>query len=460
MNDLETERTDRPTPPRSRVLRIVVTIVAVLLLLGGAAVVSVWIQESEPTAKRERATRKSAALVETVAAERGTHRPTITVLGMVRPAREIVLSPRVSAPIVVVEDAFRPGGLVRAGEPLLRLDPADFEQALKMRKAELGQVKAELAIEEGRQRQAELEFKLLGADIAPANRSLVLREPQIAALRNRLDAANAAVDQAQLALDRTRITAPFDAQILERFVELGSQVAAGAQLARLVGTDEYWVVATVPLSAVRWMQFRGASVGANAAPKPHPEPHPEASNGAHSGAGDGGSNGADAEAGGEAEADEHAPSGARARVRHRTIWERGQYRDGVVERLIGEVDQNTRLARVVVSVRRPLGGQGKPPLILGTVVQVEIEAMPIENVVRIDRAHVRQGNTVWVMDDGKLRVRQADVVFSDASYSYVRDGVEEGDRIVITNLATIVDGLPIREVEKSGPADAGDGGTS
>lgn len=399
------DRPEREHPPSTlqRVLRSVGTLVVVAALLAGAVAVRRLIRETEPTAQREAATRKSAALVETVIAERAAHRPVIRVIGAVRPAREIVLSPRVSGEIIAVDEAFRPGGIVSAGDPLLEIDPADYQQALVLRESELGQVQAELAIEKGQQRVAELEFKLLGDDIDPANRSLVLREPQIASLRSKLRGAKAAIKQAQLQLERTAIKAPFDAQILERFTELGAQVGVGERLARLAGTDEYWVVATVPLGKLRWIAF----------PR-------------------------------------DGTAGARARIRHRSVWAEGQFREGAVQRLIGEVDTNTRLARVIVSVPQPLKDRAKTPLILGTLVQVEIEITPVEDVVRLERALLRQNDTVWVMQKGELRIRKVEVVFSNDEHAFVRDGLEDGDRIVTTNLATVSEGLPIREAAATG----------
>jgi RND family efflux transporter MFP subunit len=394
----------------SRAFRVLGTLIGIVILLGGAAALSWWIQSTEPVAQREAATRRSAALVETVVVQRGTHRPRMRVLGAVRPAREIVLSPRVSGEILAVEKSFRPGGLIRAGAPLLKIDAADYEQALVMREGEMGQVKAELEIEEGQQRAAELEFKLLGEDIDPANRSLVLREPQIASLRAKLRTAQAAVAQARLELGRTRIVAPFDAQILERFVELGSQVSSGDRLARLVGTDEYWVIATVPLSKVRWIRFA-----------------------------------------------KKGEAGAKARIHHRAVWLDDQHREGVVERLIGEVDASTRLGRVIVSVPRPLGGDGEPRMILGTVVQVDIEAAPLVDVVRLPNRYLRQDDTVWVMDSGELRIRKADVLFSDHMHAYIRSGVDAGERVVTTSLATVVDGLPIREAAEGESSQNGKG---
>jgi RND family efflux transporter MFP subunit len=378
--------------------RVVASIVACLVLIGGAVGTSWLIFSSEPTAQREGATRRSAALVETLVAERGTYRPRLEVLGVVEPARDIVLSPRVSGQIIRLEPVFVPGGLVTKDQALLGIDPADFERALTVRRAELHQVEAELAIEEGRQQVARREFELLGESIDPANRALVLREPQIESVRARVQAAVAAVEQAQLDLDRTTVRAPFDAQILSRVVDAGSQVAPGDRLGRLVGVDEYWVIASVPLRDLRWLRFPTGD-----------EP------------------------------------GAQVRLRHTTAWEPGVFREARVSRLIGSVDQQTRLARVLVTVPDPLGRTTEgPPLILGTIVELQIEGQVLENVIRLDRDHLRQNDTVWVMVDGALEIREADVAFRDPEYAYLRGGVEDGEHVVTTSLATVTPGLALR----------------
>ena len=69
----------------------------------------------------------------------------------------------------------------------------------------------------------------------------MLREPQRLAAEARVQSARAAVEQARVDLGRTVIRAPFDAQVLSREVEIGSQVSPGDPLARLVGVDRYWV---------------------------------------------------------------------------------------------------------------------------------------------------------------------------------------------------------------------------
>ncbi|MGP1272930.1 MAG: efflux RND transporter periplasmic adaptor subunit [Phycisphaerales bacterium] len=386
-------------------LRIIISAVlsfAVLSLAGGA---SYLIFSTEPTAEREAQTRKTAALVEVITAERGDFRPTISVLGQVQAAREVVMRPRVAGEVIDLEAGFVPGGLVEEGEPLVYLDPADFERALATRRSELKQIEAELAIEEGRQRVAQQEYELLGEEIDEQNRSLVLREPQIEQLRARLDAARAALDLAALELERTTVRAPFDAQVLEQSVNIGSQVGTGDRLGRLVGTDEYWILASVPLRDLRWLTF----------------------------------------------ADEGDGEAINARVRHSTAWDPGLEREARVTRLIGEVDNETRLARVLLTLPDPLARETDgPAVVLGTLLQVRIEGKQLAGVIRLDREYLRQNDTVWLTVGGELEIRTVTVAFRDATYAYISDGLDPGEQIVTTSLATVTDGLPLR-TEDEGP---------
>lgn len=378
-----------------------------LALLGLAGGASYVIFSTEPTAQREAQTRKTAALVEVIAAAIGDYRPTLSVLGEVQPSRDVVMRPRVGGQIIELEPAFVPGGLLEAGEPLVYLDPSDFEPTVATRRSELEQVEAELAIEQGRQRVAKQEFELLGEDINDENRSLVLREPQIEQIQARLDAARAALLLAELDLERTTVRAPFAAQVLTRDVNVGSQIGMGDTLGRLVGIDEYWVIASVPLRDLRWIAF----------------------------------------------GDDTGSAGSRARVRHSTAWEPGVYREARVSRLIGEVDGQTRLARVLLTLPDPLARNAEGPrVVLGTLLQVEIEGTQLSGVVRLNRDYLRQNDTVWLLSNGALEIREVKVSFRDATYAYISEGLDPGEQIVTTSLATVSNGLPLRTgAETPGP---------
>jgi RND family efflux transporter MFP subunit len=373
--------------------------IAILLIAGGVLTVLFL---TEPTAERTTATRRTAMLVEVAPVDAGTFLPWITAMGVVRPEQEILLSPRVSGEIVSLSETFTPGGFVEAGEVLLEIDPADYEAALLERESDLHQAEADLQMELGRQDVAKKDYELLDRELSSENRALVLREPQLNSARARVESARAALRRAELDLERTRIRAPFDAHILSRSANVGSQVSPGETLGHLVGVDAYWVEATVPVSSLSWIAFPGGD----------------------------------------------STQGAAVEVRNRAAWRDDTSRSGTVHRMIGALEDQTRLARVLLTVQDPLAHEpenaDQPPLMIGSFVEARIQGRPIENAIRMDRDYLRQNDTVWTKEDGVLRIRELDIIFRDKEYVYIRSGIGPDARVVTTNLSTVVDGAQLR----------------
>jgi len=120
---------------------------------------------------------------------------------------------------------------------------------------------------------------------------------------------------------------------------------------------------------------------------------------------------------------------------------------------VGELDANARLARVLVSVEDPLALRaeaGTPSLILGAFVRTAIEGRALDDVVRLDRDLLRREDTVWVMEDGALDIRDVTVLLRDNDYVYLSDGLDQGDQVVATDLATVVDGAALRLEDAAG----------
>lgn len=379
-----------------------IVLICIGILLTGVLVTS-FIFMSEPTAQSEGASKQMAMLVEVVPAEKGSFRPIITGTGTVEPVEDITLSPLVGGQVIKRSKAFTPGGFVEEGTVLLQIDPADYRNTLRLRESELQQRQTNLEMEMGRQQIAQQDLQLVGGDsLSPQERSLVLRQPQLNAVRADIRAAEAAVEQARLDLARTTIKAPFEAHILSQNVTEGSQVAPGDNLGRLVGSRNYRVVLTLPVSKLQWLSF----------------PNNE------------------------------SEEGSPVRVRNTTAWPQGQYRQGTLDKQVGALDDRTRLARVLVLVPDPLAKskekEGKPELMIGAFVEVQVMGEEIPNVVRINRDHLRTNNTVWVMKDEKLEVRKAEVVLTDSQYAYISNGVKEGEMIITTNLSTVSEGTPLR----------------
>ena len=370
-----------------------------ILVVAGAGTTLIF--STEPTAERTGATRETAMLVDVISVERDTVQPTIEAMGTVQPSQDIVLSPRVSGEIVRRADAFTPGGYVERGDVLLQLDPSDYENTLQQRRSELRQAESDLKIEMGRQNVAQQDYALLDDTLSGENRALVLREPQLNAARSQVESARAAVRQAELNLQRTTIRAPFDAHILSRNANIGSQVSAGDDLGRLVGLDTYWVEATVPLSKLRWLRIP-----------------------------------------------DDGAQGMPVRIRNRTAWEPDEYRTGTIHKLVGALENQTRMARVLIAVPDPHSYESdnaeRPTLMIGSYVEASIQAEQLNDVVQLNRDYVRDDDTVWIMENGALRIQDVNIVVRDAQYGYIDEGLDDGDRVVTTNLSTVTDGAPLR----------------
>lgn len=341
-------------------------------------------------------------LVDVIELKRGSYQPSIEALGTVMASQDIVLSPRVSGQIIERSKEFTPGGFVREGDTLLQIDPADYENILQQRRSELQQAMADLNLEMGRQEAARREYELYGDTLSEQNKARVLRQPQLESVKATVSAARAAVNRAEMDLNRTTITAPFDAHIINRNVNIGSQVAPGENLGRLVGLDTYWVEAAVPLSKLRWLNIQNSS---NAA-------------------------------------------GSEVRIRNRTAWQDNEYRRGNLFKMVGSIEEQTRMARVLIEIPDPMANReenaGLPSLIIGSFVEAQIRGSELSDVIRLNRDYIRSDDTVWIMEDGKLQIRDVNIIMRDAQYAYITEGLNESDKVVTTNLSTVTDGAPLR----------------
>ena len=62
------------------------------------------------------------------------------------------------------------------------------------------------------------------------------------------------------------------------------------------------------------------------------------------------------------------------------------------------------------------------------------------------------------MKHEKLEIRKTEVVFRDAEYAYIRKGLESGEEVVTTTLATVAEGVGLRktvQVSESTESSAG-----
>jgi RND family efflux transporter MFP subunit len=379
----------------ARALRLL--LIAVVLLTGVA--VSAYLIRTPPRAARV-VPERQARLVDVVTVRLDSQPTLVAAMGTVGAARRIELRPQVSGEVVEVGGELVPGGRFAAGDVILRIDPSNYELAVRQRASELAEAEAALAIERGNQEVARREYELLGETILEGEEDLVLRQPQLRSAQARVASAGAALAAARLDLERTTVRAPFSALVEARFVELGAQVDPATVMASLVGTEEYWVEAAVPVSQLRWIEIPGAA----------------------------------------------------ARVYDEAAWGADVWRRGRVDRLYGDLESEGRMARILVAVADPLGkrveDRAAPLLLLNSYVRVEVEGRTLDDVAAIDRRLLRDGDRVWIMrDDGALEIRPVSVAFRGPDRVLVSAGLSDGERLVVTDLPAAVEGMPLRVVE-------------
>lgn len=388
------------------------TIISATILIGALTVMSV-IFFTEPKAERSDISKQTAMLVEVVKAQKGTYNPIISATGTVRPSQEILLGARIEGQVVYLSPDFVPGGYVDKGDILLQVDSTDYINDLTDAESSLEQARSELQRELGLQEAAKREYSLLDDTLSKANKALVLREPQLRSVKARVSSAQTAVNQAKVNLQRTTIRSPFEGHIIYRNVNIGSLVSPGQNLGQLVGNKIYWVETAVPLNRLKWLQFEEDGVSSP------------------------------------------------VEIRSKTAWGEGKTREGRLFKMLGSLEDQTRMARVLVEVSDPLSRQkanvDKPRLVIGSFVQTNIQGKAIEGVVKINRDYIRSNETAWVMQGDTLDIRELEVVFQDADHAYVAAGLEEGDDIVTTNLANVTEGAPLRlkDEEQASTANGG-----
>jgi membrane fusion protein (multidrug efflux system) len=123
----------------------------------------------------------------------------------------------------VQEVAFKEGRVVKEGELLLRIDPRSYEAALQQAKAELARAVAnQQKADQDEQRQSQLFAKKISSEQDYANTV----QANLAA-KATVEAARAALDQAQLNLSFATMTSPITGIVGRTDFTIGNFVAAG-----------------------------------------------------------------------------------------------------------------------------------------------------------------------------------------------------------------------------------------
>jgi len=411
------------TKAKKIITKVLKIIVPVVLLTSGAIAAYYMIQSS---IKPEKVLRQEEIFLVQIQEMKSTNeRVVVSAQGSVIAARQVVVRPEVSGRIIEISNSLVPGGRFTQGEVMARIDPRDYEFNVESKKEQVANAVYQLKEEKGRQAVSRQEWDLLEDSIPTTQegRELALRIPQIERAEAALTAAQSALEKAKLDLARTTITAPFNSLVVHEVIDIGHVAGPQSEIATLVGTDEYWVRISVPMEHLSWIRLP----------------------------------------------DSTHTRGSRAQVSLRNGMG-GNIRSCRVIRLLGDLDQVGRLARILVEVKDPLLLHSKKrpaeqmPLLLGSYVTVEILGDMVKDVFVVPRNALRdveeevagadiRTSWVWTIDDeSRLQVRKVEILWRLKHEVYVSNGLNDGDRVITSAVPNPIVGMKIQveSAESSG----------
>ena len=368
-----------------------------LVLLVGAAIAAALIV-SKPAPMSEDYV-PPPTTVRTVIAQKRAEHLTVRSQGTVQPRSESQLIPEVSGRVVWMAAALVSGGAFEKGDPLLRIDPADYNNAVERGRAVVTRTKVERAHAEDEWQR----LKTLQAQNLASQSQLDEAERRYLVADANFTESSINLQQAQRDLSRTEIVAPYAGRVRNEHIDIGQFVSRGNEVATIYASDYAEIRLPIAPNQITFLDISGS---------------------------------------GQLQDDPPAPVtvyGDFGRVKF--IW------SGELVRTEAEIDARSRMIYVVARIRYE-ELEDLPPLAVGLFVQVEIKGRLVEDIVRLPRSAMRDASQVLVVTpDNRLSFRQVSVLRVEHDEVLISKGLEDGERVCVSPLQTVVEGMRVQAVD-------------
>ena len=356
--------------------------------------------------------------------------PELQVFGQVVAGRDVELRPLVAGRVTEVGPNFVDGGLVRAGDLLVEIDPLDYQASIKEIEAQIAEERAkiveydsEIASEHEMisqlrvqrdvhrrdvERRDALVQKGTGTEKSLDDARLALsqaaerifgRQQSVSRLTSRIDQQHAVVDQMSAALERakrdldeTRLVAPFDGFLTNTVTAVGRRVGVGDLIATLTDANRLEVRFHMSngdfLRLIESGDFRGRPA--------------------------------------------------------RVVWRLADQElafEASIDRLESEIDPQSGGVQLFARIKEAgLESVLRP----GAFVEVRIEQGPYDDVVRLPESALYEQTTVYRIEDGRLAPLQVELVARDGKDILVRGEFAGDDLVVTSRFAEIGPGVRVK----------------
>lgn len=340
-------------------------------------------------------------LVETISLTPYSHNIPIRGEGFVTAARQVELASQLSGRIVELHPAISARGQFSEGDVLVRLDDRAATASLNRANADMASVEARLELTNTQVERVKL---LLERGVATQDRLDQLLSQQ-SDLQASLAGLGASLESAQIALENTKVLAPFDGAVLSQSAEIGAVVSPGQAIATLF-TDQQLEV-TIPILENDASLIPGLFES------------------------------------------QRSPAVVTAQFAGRAVdW------SAEVVRFDPALDASTRTLGVTVALGDRDGGtvdadapelaSGAPPALVNAFVDVEIAGAQFDDVYAVPSTAIRDGETVWLTDGETLNFIPVDIMHVDGEMSFIRfETAPSLNEIVVGNLSGPADGMAV-----------------
>lgn len=417
-------------------------LIRVVIVLAVAGAGAQWLYANR-TVPDKKPIEKTPPNVRVIAATPGTQIMTVEAFGTVKPRKIVKIAAEVPGRIDLLHAAYVEGGFIRKGDLLIRIDQRSYRLDRQAALVRIRQAGVDIQSLEQDIRNLEQDIGLSRANVALTQKELdrvkALNESQFASrnsldkaeqqhlnariqlqnIENRLRLTGPMMDQrktalsmarvdfqkADLALEKTEIRSDFNGYVLEKQAEIGEYVNPGQTLGSLYEQSALDVDVRIPLEKMKWIDKFFANGKT-------PDAQVRVAN--FEGLDD-------------------------------VVW------PASVARIKAKIDERTRTLPMTLEigdvdrVRIKNVFQLKP----GTFVNCRIIGENHDNIFEVPRHLLKSGDRLFLAVDGRLEIRQVNVLRKFEDSVFIDTGLDPGDAIISSPLPGAVEGMALTVRENS-----------
>ncbi|ARU57419.1 RND superfamily NFE family efflux transporter membrane fusion subunit [Oleiphilus messinensis] len=371
-----------------RLLQLIIPVCIVLVTTLGIYLLSA----NAPQAKPHPVTAQ-IPLIQTYKVVKQTVSIPVHSRGIVQPKAKLTLIAQVPGTIIDVANGFNNGGFFKKDDVLIQIDPAHYQ--LEMTKKQHAVDAAQLNLEEVKAK-ANVARKIAKTGAT----DFALHIPQVVNAQSQLAAAKADLALSEIRLQQTIIKAPFDGRFRTTEIDQNQYVIQGQIMAEVFALDKAEVRLPISDQQLGLLEL----------------PTPLTNN----------------------IKDNTTPPVTLSS----DIGGRRYHWHANVIRSEGGLDQN-RLQYVVAEIQTPYLADTYP-LEMGRFVEAEIKGRTLQHIAVLPRQAIHSGNKVWVLNpEHRLSARAVDIVYRGKSETFVAQGLNEGELVVLTPLDFAIEGMQV-----------------